>query len=332
MNKQKKYLATIALQTSILLFSSIASAETVKVGVILPLTGAFARYGSKIQEAISAFNDPNITFIFEDEGCDPKTAVSAYKKLTDFDKVSIFLGPWCGSPQSAIAPLIKSKNQIALLGSSAPEEVFVSSGSRMYSTQHSIEAESTFLAQRLNELDVSSVITIFKENAFSRAHEAAFIKSFKGKILKTIAYTSDDVSELKDIALKVKQLQPAALYVPDAFPLLSGLVKELKAIGVGDKKIYSVYSAQSDDILKILKNSDEALIYSYPDIDNQEALQYFPSLAAKIILDAVKKCADRIDCVKEEISRANTFDRHGVLAGKITLKTIKAGKFVRWAE
>lgn len=301
--------------------------DKVKVGVMLPLTGPFARFGSSIKKAISALADDQVSFVFDDEGCNPRMAVNAYKRLSTAIGARIFLGPWCGSPQMAVAPLLQSAQQIAVLGSSAPEAVFSASNQRMFSTQHSIEADGRFIAEKLNERGLSSVVNIFYDNAFSRAHEAAFRASYKGKILATYAYTSEDLSELKRIALKVKQLKPEALYVPDASPLMAGLTKELKLIGA-QSKIFSVYSAQSDDVLRALGQDGEGLIYSYPDIGSEDAIQHFPTLAAKILIKAIKACGENIDCIRTTITTQNAFDASGVLPGKLILKTIRDGKFV----
>ena len=307
---------------------TLVAAENVKIGALIPLTGPAAIFGTKIQQAITSFANDRISFVFEDEGCDPKMAVTAYKKLSNIDGVRLFLGPLCGSPQSAVAPLFKKGEQLAVLGNSAPEAVFSNSGGRIFSTQHSIETESTFLAGKLNEENISSVVIIFKENAFSRAHEAAFRASFKGKIVATFAYTSDDtISELKSIVLKVKQLKPDALYVPDFHPLANGLMKELKAIGA-QRRIYSVYSVQSDAVLKVLGADGEGLIYSYPDIGDQDAMSYFPALAAKILIAATTSCGTNVSCVHDALVKQNSFDAHGVLSGKLRLKTIRDGKFV----
>jgi ABC-type branched-subunit amino acid transport system substrate-binding protein len=89
---------------SLLLAAPLVWAESIKIGVMVPLTGPFARYGIRIQEAISSYASEHVSFVFEDEGCDPKMAVSAYKKLSALDGITLFLGPWCGSPQSAVAP------------------------------------------------------------------------------------------------------------------------------------------------------------------------------------------------------------------------------------
>ena len=244
-SKRRKLLigSYLSLMLGVFAVWSPALAET-KIGVIATLTGPFARYGAKVQAAVSAVKSDSVSMVFENEGCEPKVAVSAFKKLSEVDRVRLFIGPGCGSPQSAIAPLLSRGGQLAVLGSSAPRGLFRQSDGRMFSTQPSIEDESTFLGNQLSERGVNSVVIVFSENGFSRAHEAAFRASYRGKILETFAYTSDAPAELKSIALKIKQLNAEALYVPDGFPLLRGFGRELRAIGA-ERPIYSVYSAQS---------------------------------------------------------------------------------------
>lgn len=326
----QKLMAVVAVVVGQLItYPVVCCADEVKIGVIVPLTGSFARYGEKIQKVISAFDDEKVQFVFEDEGCDPKVAVTAYKKLVELDGIKLFLGPWCGSPQSAIAPLLKSSGHLAVVGASTPEAVFDASGGRIFSTQASIEEESKFLAEKLNDLGVSSVATVFRENAFSRAHEAAFIKNYKGTIVQTFAYSSDDPSELKSIALRIKQLQPAALYIPDASPLLGGLAKDLRLIGV-KKKIYSIYSVQSDDVMMALGQGSDKLIYSYPDIGQEEALHYFPAVAAKLLVRAAVGCNGEVQCVRKELLAQNNFNQNGILSGSLGLRMIRDGKFVEY--
>lgn len=299
----------------------------VKIGVLLPLTGAFAQYGSKIRESIAGFSRPEISLIFEDDGCDPKMAVDAFKKLSERDGIRFFLGPACGSPQKAVAPLVKSKDSLVLLGNSAPEAVYELAGGRMLSAQSSIEAESSYLAERMNEFSIQSVIIVFGENQFSRAHEAAFRAHFKGKIIETIAYDSFSASEIKSISLRIKQRDPEALYVPDASPLMMGLLKELRTIGVKGKKTFSVYGTQLEGILKVMGADGEGLIYSYPDI-TEDALEFYPRRAAEMLTDAVLACGEAPACVKKLLYK-HGFNEHGALAGKLILKTIRNGAFQR---
>lgn len=300
-----------------------------KVGVLIPLTQDFARYGEKIRAGIENSKTPNFTYVYEDEGCQPAKAITSYKKLTSFDRVKYLLGPYCGSPQTAIAPLLKAAKQVAVLGASAPRSVFDSSGGRMFSTQHSIEEESIFNANKMHALGAKKVVLVFFENDFSRAHEKAFRETFPGEVLDTLAYTSQDISALKAVALRIKTLAPDSLYVPDAFPLMRGLIKELHQIGLGDKKVFSVYSAQSEDVLGSVGSQGEGLFYSYPAIGEHEALAYFPQLATKILEKAITQCGSADDtCVMASLKKDNRFDKYGVLEGAFVFKTIKDGKFV----
>ena len=56
---------------------SRAADAVTTIGVILPFTGPFAKYGERIRAAVQALNQPGVKFIFEDEGCDPLKAVTA---------------------------------------------------------------------------------------------------------------------------------------------------------------------------------------------------------------------------------------------------------------
>lgn len=302
-------------------------APAIRIGVILPLTGEFARYGQQMRQGIERSELAKNQLIFEDEGCDAGKSITAYRKLTDLFAVRIFVGPGCGSPQSAVAPLLKLRRQLAILGNSAPRGVFKASGGRMFSTQYSNEDEAAFMGNNIYRLGARRAALIFFENQFSRAHEKAFRESFPGQVLETFAYATSDVSNLKTIPLRLRRLGVDALYVPDAFPLMQGLMKELHNQGLGTVAVFSVYSAQSDDVLQALGPYGEGLVYAYPDIGGNNALDYFPGLAAKIASAAVAACGDDADCALEYIKKNYPFNQDGVLEGRISLKTVKNGAF-----
>ncbi len=69
----------------------IKNNETINIGVILPTSGIVAAFGEEARKGIDSIlaSSTNIKLIYEDDACDPKTAVSAYKKLTELDKVKM---------------------------------------------------------------------------------------------------------------------------------------------------------------------------------------------------------------------------------------------------
>src|SRR5262249_10203327 len=148
-----------------------------------------------------------------------------------------FLGPWCGSPQTTLAPMLARDKQLAILGSSAPRRVFQLSAGRMFSVQHSIEQESAFNAREAYRLGARRVAILFFENDFSRAHEAAFRENFKGEVLETLTYSTPDAASLRPLVMRIRSMKPDTLYVPDAFPLMHGLMKELRGLGLASVKV-----------------------------------------------------------------------------------------------
>lgn len=328
----KKYLSIAVHCLVILTCSATAIAESVrpKVGVILPLTGAFARYGEKIRQTIESLaKESPIDLVFENEGCDPAIAVRAYRRLSDVEGIDIFLGPWCGSPQKALAPLIGSRKQVAILPSSAPENVFDISKGRMLSVQHSIESESDENARFIWKKGYKSVVILFAENDFSRAHEAAFRKSYAGKVTDTLTYDPENASDIRALVTKIRVLKPEALYVPDAFPLMTNLNKELHAAGLGKLPVFSVYSMESDDVLQSMAGHGEGTMYSYPVTEGVEAGEFFAREAMKLLKTSLTSCVDgEPDCIVKSLKAAGTFDEHGVLRGKLVHKVVRDGKFV----
>jgi len=127
MNKNKIIwlIAIIALVSVLLVYfkfnQTTEKIETVKIGIILPLTGDAGNYGKSLKEGIITadllLSDSlgfNVQIIYEDSKAEPQQAVSAMNKLISADKVSSVIGDMFTSTTLAIAP-IAEKNNILLL-------------------------------------------------------------------------------------------------------------------------------------------------------------------------------------------------------------------------
>lgn len=100
------------------------SPDTVKVGVLLPLSGPIVQSGELIKDGIELAKEKTgkskIELIYEDTQCDPKKAISSFNKLVELNKVKIVIGLICSGEAIAVAPLAEEKGVIILdpLGSS----------------------------------------------------------------------------------------------------------------------------------------------------------------------------------------------------------------------
>ncbi|MDB5259390.1 MAG: ABC-type branched-chain amino acid transport system, periplasmic component, branched-chain amino [Candidatus Taylorbacteria bacterium] len=89
---------------------SSADGKTIKIGVVLPLTGTQAHVGEGLKNAVE-LAEKNLgstkfkyDVIFEDDRFDPKTAVTAAQKLISIDKVDAILDAYA-SIGNAVSPI-----------------------------------------------------------------------------------------------------------------------------------------------------------------------------------------------------------------------------------
>jgi hypothetical protein len=74
------------------------------IGVILPMTGDFARYGERVREGLESKKIDSVKFVYEDEGGNPRSAVSAFHKLRASDKLSFFWAHGVGHLRLRLLP------------------------------------------------------------------------------------------------------------------------------------------------------------------------------------------------------------------------------------
>lgn len=303
-----------------------AKVKKVQVGVITPLSGDFARFGEIVKSGILAAPNSHIEFIFEDEQCSAKEAIAAYKRLRQRG-INLFIGPSCGAGQSSLAPLVANDDVLVMLASSASTELFQKSDKKMFSSQVAIETEARFVANAMSARGLRNVVIVFVEGEFGRAHEAAFKASFEGKVVDTIAIPAFDPNALRAILPSLKNIDHDGVFIPDVSPFLLGLRRQMELAFIPARPMYSIYSAQSEDLLVAEGQAADGLIYSYPYIE-RDALEYFPYLAAQMVNSAVRQCADDLVCIRKEWNNSNQFDADGVLASPLALRHIVDGKFV----
>ena len=95
-----------------------ASAETVKVGVLLPLSGATSYYGGvqlnglefcvdyvNRNGGIKSLGGAQVELVIQDSASSPETGISAFESLVDDGEISAIIGPYNSTVAAATAPL-----------------------------------------------------------------------------------------------------------------------------------------------------------------------------------------------------------------------------------
>ncbi len=95
--------------------TSTPTSTTLKVGVILPLTGELSVTGEKLHQgeqlAQAELEKKGVQFFVEDSHSTPTDAVSAASKLLNVDKVDVIIGTYSPDETIAVAPLALKANK-----------------------------------------------------------------------------------------------------------------------------------------------------------------------------------------------------------------------------
>jgi ABC-type branched-subunit amino acid transport system substrate-binding protein len=292
--------------------------DNVKIGLIAPLTGDFSMGSDEILNALKDNLPNNYTLIAEDDQCDPKKTISTFNKLIDVDKVKYIIGPYCGGSQEVLIPLIKNKDVILVLPTSADEGLFERSNNKVFGVQYSIQDESAFMAKTMNDLNYKNIGLVSYNNSFSILHTNSFKEEFKGDI-NEIKYT-DFSSDIKSELLKFKNTQIDVFYITDLSFFLSGGLQKLRELGF-KQDVYSTYLTA----LPMIKEIVGGVKYSYPE-DIKESLKgpsyEFSLKALEILSEKINKCIDRFDCVLKETKNSKDFNENGIRFQTLIIKEI----------
>lgn len=292
--------------------------EIVKIGVILPLTGIAADYGKDAQSGIQSVAFDNIEFIYEDDACDAKTAVSAFNKLVTYDKVHVIIGPGCGSPQEAVVPLLEDNDVVMFTPAAASRDLYTRSSGNFFNMQYSLEDEAKFLAEKIFENGFHSVALIAYKNAFSETHARAFKEHYKGVVAEEISFVTNDTDVSTEL-IKIKDKKIDAIVAPDISFFFAHGLSELEKFSISTP-VYSSYVAE----LPAARPFMRGVYYSFPgDLNNDKGATYILSQqAAMIVGSAVAVCGNNTQCIKTELYKSGDFDANGVFRRPIVLKQI----------
>ena len=198
--------------------------ETIKIGVILPLTGDLSSFGegSKIatELAVKEVNDSGgvngkkIEVIIEDSKCSSVPAINAVQKLINLDRVSAVIGEICSSATLAVAPIIE-QNKIPLISpcSSAPD--ITNSGDYIFRIYPSDFFEGKIVAEYVkNKLGYSKVAMLYINNDWGNGLEKVFKETFMklgGNIVVEESYQQGS-KDLRAHLAKIKSANPEFIY------------------------------------------------------------------------------------------------------------------------
>ncbi len=362
----KTLLSCITLLLALSHGVAVAIAEPIRVGAIVPLTGAVAPWGERVRIGLETANEMQghpFRITFEDEGaCEAKKALAAYRKLVLVDKVQIiFLS--CLSGTEAIVP-VAAKDSVILLSLGLLNERVLKSGARLVNLATEIGTEAESLAEYVAREKPGSLAGIFFADAFGQEFSRILndrLRSAGFPFVKTDE-ADPQIQTFKPLILQWKQRKVDVLVTTLADKQQVVLLKEMKELGFkpriissytlecfaparedrilfeGIKYTHPVNSSENSPTQSEFKN---ALVLREQPNQSTNINAFFAYDGLKFLSAGLSNCGnDNAACLYEYfinlglrhgVSGEMFFEKSGALSRPYGLKVVSSGEFT-WVE
>lgn len=338
------------------------STTPISLGVIIPLTGNSALYGTEAYQGLllaeNEFEQQHgniFTLHVEDHQGDTKQAVAAYHKLKELNTISgVITGM---SPSSlAIAPLA-NQDQIVQMAVFSSTPKYTSPNDYTFRVTVRSEVEDKYLAQYIIT-SYQTVAILYVNNDMGLGHKNGFAGSFTslgGTIVLEEGYDPES-SDFRTPLLKIKEANPQVLFIAGDIKTTSYVVKQAREMGI-TIPLFATRAIQGEDLLSIAGEAAEGLTYTYSfDLNSSnQQLQHFAEMyhamygqdptdfsaqgyeAGKLLFQSFYDCSGDTACVKEHLFQVKdyptsfgplSFDRNGDVEYAFIIKQVKNGGFV----
>ena len=249
--------------------SVFAEDETFKIGVIGPMTGDYAQYGTNVYNATKiavdeinangGFNGYQVEVLDagDDQG-DPEKAVNAYNDLLDKGMQML-----CGTVTSGscIAVGAEAAESTFLFTPSATALYSITSGSNEFRMCFTDPAQGTKSAQFISEHKIATKVAVLYDSAadYNSGVHDAFVEAAAEDGLEVVAdeaYTTDSNTDYSVQLSKIKDSGAELLFLPNYYSDNALILQQASEAGMTDIKFFGVDGM--DGILNV-ENFDTSL-------------------------------------------------------------------------
>jgi len=226
-----------------------AAAETIKVGILAPLSGPVPTFGVSTRDGILLAVDEwnakggllgkQIEAIVEDSQCTADPAVNAANKLIDQDGVHYLIGEVCSSASIPVSEIANEKHVVQISPTSTNTSVTVNADGTV--KPYTFRAcfidpfQGLVMAKFATGKGYKTAFIMFDQgNDYVRGLAEAFEKSFTelgGTIVGKESYTGQD-TDFSAILAKVSESKPDVLYLPDYYNIVNLVGAQAKEKGI----------------------------------------------------------------------------------------------------
>jgi branched-chain amino acid transport system substrate-binding protein len=229
MSKGMKYMFLLLVGVAVLalmLPSSVLAADTIKVGIVLPLTGSQAKFGEiekqSFDMALAEINGSGgikgkkLELVMEDDTGRPEVGRSVVEKLITKDKVVMLGGGYSSSVTYAVAGVAQQNRVPFLINTGSADKITEQGWDYIFRLNPPVSEYASGLETFLTAVVKPKSVAILHENSlFGTKGADSFEKSCDKlgiKVLMKEGYEHGGI-DFKPALIKVKELNPDVVYM-----------------------------------------------------------------------------------------------------------------------
>lgn len=268
MKKYQRSIIRCAAATAITFsFAAVAAAQTIKIGVIQPLTGAFAASGNDVTNgakiAVDEINNKGgvlgqkLQLIVEDSKSNPTEASAAAEKLLVRDKVPVLLGASGSTATLAVMPKLMEYKVPMLVETSSASKITTAGNPYIFRIAPPSDIEAAAFSKIVGGLGIKKVDFLVVNNDWGIGTSSDFGKMLKDKGINVGLIEMMDASaqDMSAQLAKIKSSDADTLIVTGAVDQLTLVFKQASASGL-QRRIITTGGSQNPD--QIIQNAGAA--------------------------------------------------------------------------
>lgn len=276
---------------AVLLVSSLAfGAETIKMGLLVPLTGPAAADGTSalysVQIALDQVNKDGgvlgkqIELVYYDDRADAKEAVALAYKLIEQDKIAAFVAGSYSLPTRAVAPIFQEE-RIPLVAAYAIHPDVTTAGDFCFRNGFLgfVEGKAAGYASH-KLLGAKTVALLTSDNDFGRTLVTGF-KEYADKYAPDLKIVSEQAypfseKDYKPYLSKIKELNPDVIFASGYYFQTGPLLRQARELGI-ESKILGEEGADSPKLVEIAGEAAEGfyIVTNFDRDDPRPVVQNF---------------------------------------------------------
>lgn len=244
----RKFVTTVAFAVTAVMAASVHAQETIKIGLVLSLSGPAAAFGIPERDTVKILADKynsaagasgrKIELVYYDDMTNPTEAARGATKLIDQDHVVAIIGATTGSGSLALAPIAAAKSVPVLAPAGTISLISKDHAFFPWMFRSSVSDEiavAQALERGIYAANKKNVAIIYQEDAYGKATKDYIIEKLKERKLNVVAEVSAalNAKDLTPAATKIRNANPDVIFVQASAPALgAAFARAAKQVGI----------------------------------------------------------------------------------------------------